>query len=325
MSSATATARARALASRSAFLRDYGIIVAGVVLAAGFSIAKPEFLSVDNLIGILGAVAIIGVMAVCSTFVVLTGGIDLSVGAIMTLSGLMASYVLSGSGLSIVPALAVGLLVGAASGLASGTLIGLFKLPPIIVTLGMMSLVRSVALLSGQASLHSVDRPGSYLYLGGGKLLGLPFPVWIFAGVAVAALLVQVRTRFGLTVFAVGENETAARLSALPVWRTKVLVYVISGLGAGLAGMILSSQVRTATATYGVGYELDVIAAIVVGGTSLFGGSGSVHRSALGALLIGVINDGLNILNVPVAEFQIVKGAIIVAALALDQRLRADR
>jgi ribose/xylose/arabinose/galactoside ABC-type transport system permease subunit len=316
---------ARRLPSRSAIVSEYGIVVAIVVVAAGFSIAKPQFLTVSNFVGILGAVAIIGVMAVCSTFVIVTGGIDLSVGAILTASGLIASFVLTTSWLSLIPAILVGVAVGAAAGLASGTMVGFFGLPPIIVTLGMLELVRSIALLVGQASQHPLTGPPAYLYIGGGKLAGLPFPVWIFAGAALVMFLVQSRTRFGFTVFGVGENERAARLSGLPVWQTKIAVYTLSGIGAGIAGIILSSQVQTATATYGVGYELDVIAAIVVGGTSLFGGSGSVHRSVLGALLIGVINNGLNILNVPVAEFQIVKGLMIIGALALDRRLRSDR
>jgi ribose/xylose/arabinose/galactoside ABC-type transport system permease subunit len=321
----TLNERARALASRTDVMREWGIVVALVVVSLGFSIAKPQFHSWDNVTAILGAVAIVGIMAVCSTFVILTGGIDLSVGATMTLSGLAASYFLHGSGFSIVPAVAVGLGVGAASGLASGIMIAVFDLPPIIVTLATMTLVRNIAHLLNHAELHSVNQPGSYLFLGGGKLLGLPFQVWLFAAVAVVAFLVQSWTRLGFGVYAVGENETAARLSGLPVWRTKIMVYVISGLGAGLAGMILSSQVHTATSTYGVGYELDVIAGIVVGGTSLFGGIGSVQRSVLGVLLIGVINDGLNILTVPAADFQIVKGLIIIGALALDYRLRSDR
>ena len=204
-------------------------------------------------------------------------------------------------------------------------MVGVFNLSPIIVTLAVMTIVRNVANLLNHAELHAVDHPAAYVYLGNGKLLGLPFPVWLFAAVAVVAFLVQTWTRLGFSVFAVGENETAARLSGLAVWRTKMAVYVISGLGAGLAGMILSSQVHTATSTYGIGYELDVIAAVVVGGTSLFGGTGSVHRSVLGVLLIGVINSGLTFLNVPAAYFQLVKGLIIIAALALDQRLRSDR
>lgn len=310
--------------SRSWIFREYGIVLATVALAAGFSIAKPEFLSVANLVGVLGAVAIIGVMAACSTFVVLTGGIDLSVGAILTFSGLLASFELGGSGWSLLPALLVGLAAGAGAGLLSGAMVGIFGLPPIIVTLAMMGAIRSVALLVGQGSQRPVTGPDAYLYLGGGKPFGLPFPVWIFAGVAAAVFLVQTRTRFGFAVFAVGENRSAAYLAGLPVWQTTVAVYVVSGIGAGLAGMIQSSQVQTATATYGVGIELDVIAAIVVGGTSLFGGVGSVHRSVLGALLVGVVNNGLNILDVPVAEFQIVKGTIIIGALALDRRLRGE-
>lgn len=309
----------------SHILENYGLVFVVIVVFAGFAAVKPAMLKVDNLTGILSAVAVIGIMAVLSTFVILTGGIDLSVGAIMGLTGLLAQGVLTASGASAIWALFLGCGVGAGVGLANGLVVARFRLPAIVVTLGAMSVVRGVALLIGGGSQRAVVHPASYLRLGGGRFLGIPAPVYIFAVVTVIGWLIQARTRFGFSVFAVGESERAARLCGVPVVRTKTLVYVLSGLGAGLAGMVLSSSTHTATAVYGTGYELNVIAAVVVGGTSLFGGRGSVLRSVLGAILIGVINNGLSILNVPIAEELIAEGVVIVLAIAFDQYVRRDR
>ena len=309
----------------SQILQDYGLVFVVIVVFAGFAVVKPAMLKVDNLTGILSAVAVIGIMAVLSTFVILTGGIDLSVGAIMGLSGLLAQGVLTASGISTIWALLLGCSIGAVVGLANGLIVARFRLPAIVVTLGAMSIVRGIALLIGGGSQRAVVQPASYLRIGGARLFGIPAPVYIFAAVALIGWLVQARTRFGFSVFAVGESERAARLCGVPVVRTKTLVYVLSGLGAGLAGMVLSSGTHTATAVYGTGYELNVIAAVVVGGTSLFGGRGSVLRSVLGAVLIGVINNGLSILNVPIAEELIAEGLVIVLAITFDQYVRRDR
>jgi inositol transport system permease protein len=306
------------------FLQNYGLLIATIFIFIVFALVNPAMLKVDNLKNILSAVSVIGIMAVLSTFVILTGGIDLSVGAIMGLSGLLAQGVLTSSGVSTVTALVVGCAVGGAVGVVNGTVISRFQLPAIVVTLGTMTIVRGIALLIGNGSQRAVTEPSSYLSMGGGRTFGLPTPVYIFAGVAVVGLLIQTRTRFGFSVYAVGENERAARLCGLPVGRVKTLVYVLSGIGAGLAGMVLSASTHTATAVYGTGYELNVIAAIVVGGTSLFGGRGSVLRSVLGALLIGVINNGLNILNVAIAPQLVAQGIVIVAAITFDQYVRRE-
>jgi ribose/xylose/arabinose/galactoside ABC-type transport system permease subunit len=324
----TAPGTGRNLPSRlagSGRLQDFGLAIAAVVILAGFAIAAPASLKLENLTGILSAVSLIGIMAVLSTFVILTGGIDLSVGAVMGLSGLLAQVVLTPSASSAAVAVVVGSGVGAAVGLFNGSVIAHWRLAPIVVTLGSLTMVRGVALLIGNGSQRAVTEPPQYLWLGGGRLLGVPVPVLVFAGVVVAGWFLQSRTRFGFTALAVGENERAARLCGLPILRVKTLVYVLSGAGAGLAGMVLSSQTHTATAVYGAGYELNVIAAVVVGGTSLFGGRGSVLRSALGALLIGIINNGLNILNVPIAEQLMVEGLVIVAAVGFDQFVRRER
>jgi ribose/xylose/arabinose/galactoside ABC-type transport system permease subunit len=305
-------------------VRTYGL--AGVILLVFclFAVVNPAMLKVDNLKNIVSAGSLIGIMAVLSTFVILTGGIDLSVGAIMGLSGLLAQSVLGPSNTSTLCAVGVALLTGAVVGLVNGTVIARFGLPAIVVTLGTMTIVRGIALLIGGGSQRAVGGPPLFLRIGGSRLLGLPLPVCLFALVALTGWALQSSTRFGFSVYAIGENVRAARLCGLPVARVKTLVYIISGAGGGLAGLILSSQTHTATAVYGTGYELNVIAAVVVGGTSLFGGRGSVLRSVLGTLLIGVINNGLNIINVPIAPQLVAQGIVIVVAVAVDQRLRRD-
>lgn len=303
------------------FIRSYGLVLILIAITLTFTAIQPAYLSLDNLIGILYQVSLIGTMAVCSTFVIMTGGIDLSIGPILAMSGLYTVFVLTNSDQLLVPALLVGVLTGLVCGLLNGLVISLFKLPAIIVTLASMSIFRGVALLTGGSSVHQVSGPESFLFIGGGKIAGLPFPIFIFAAVALLMLFLQTRTRFGLNVFALGENEEAAQLCGLPVMRTRLLVYIISGIGAALGGIMLASQVNTAWATYGNGAELDVIAAIVLGGTSLAGGSGSVHRTVIGALLIGVMNNGMSMLNIRIEQQLIAKGLIIILAIAFSDKL----
>jgi ribose/xylose/arabinose/galactoside ABC-type transport system permease subunit len=310
--------------SMQRFFKTYGLILVMLLVIAGIVSIQRNFLSLENMIGILYQIAIIGIMAVCMTFVIISGGIDLSIGPVMAISGLLAILTMKSTGLSLAAGLFVGLLAGVVGGTISGFAIGYFKLPPFVVTLGMMSMIRGIALLIGEATPHAIDGPDSFLFIGNGRWLGIPFPIFIFAAVAAIIYFIQTRTSFGLTVFALGENQEAARLAGLPVLKTRTLVYSLSGLGAAIAGIILASQVHTASAVYGNGIELDVIAAVVIGGTSLAGGSGSVHRSVLGALFIGIINNGLSILNVSIELQLVVKGAIIVLALALDRYLQSE-
>lgn len=305
------------------FVGEYGMVMVLLLVMLGFSLLRPVFWSFNNQLNILFASSLIGIMAVCSTFVVLTGGIDLSVSSVVALSGLFAALTLEASGGSLGLALAAGIGAGLIVGLVNGVATAYLDLPPIVITLATMSIVRGVALLVGGSVLHIIREPAEFLFLGGGRVGGIPFPIFIFAAVALVMLFVQVRTRFGLTVFAVGENEKASALCGLPVRRVKLIVYMLSAAGAALAGVLLASQVSTASATYGNGLELDVIAAIVVGGTHLQGGRGSVHRSVLGALLIAAINNGLSILNVSTDQQLIVKGVIIVLAITLGNRLHA--
>jgi ribose/xylose/arabinose/galactoside ABC-type transport system permease subunit len=284
--------------------------IAILAIVIVFSTAQPAFISPDNLIGIVRQVALVGIMATCTTFVIMTGGVDLSVGPVLAAAGLVSYY-----------SLEAGLSVGVLVGLANGAAVAFLELPPIIVTLAMLSIVRGSALILGGPEQHLIrDRP-EYSFIGAGNLFGLPGPVYIFALVALVMIFVQRRTPLGLLVAAIGDNERAAYLSGHRTRATKTLVYAISGLGAALAGIIQSSQVHTALATYGpFGTELDVIAAVVVGGTSIMGGNGSVARTVLGVFFLGVVNDGMNILNVPIDIQLIAKGAIIVVALAVAAR-----
>jgi ribose/xylose/arabinose/galactoside ABC-type transport system permease subunit len=252
--------------------------------------------------------------------VIMTGGIDLSVGPVLAIAGVFAADTLTGTGGNVALAIGGALAASAAVGAVNGTFVALLGLPPIVVTLAGLSIVRGAALLIGGPDLHLIRGPESFIYIGSGLIGGIPFSVFLFGAVVVVAAFVQYRTTFGLSVLAVGDNERAARLSGLHPGRVKLLAYVISSVCAGIAGIIQASQVHTATATYGIGIELDVIAAVVLGGTSLMGGTGSVLMTVVGVLLIGVVNNGLGLLNVPIEMQLIAKGLIIIASLAVSAR-----
>jgi ribose/xylose/arabinose/galactoside ABC-type transport system permease subunit len=293
------------------------VTIAIIILV--FTIAQPAFLSPENLLGIVRQMTLVGIMAIAMTFVIMTGGVDLSVGPVLALSGLVSFFALD-AGMPLPVVVSAGLAVGIAVGLANGALIAYLGLPPIIVTLALLSIVRGVALIVGGPELHLIRDQAAYIFIGTGTVIGIPLSVWIFAVAAGVLMFVQGRTALGLQVPAIGENERAAFLSGLRVRQIKMSLYALSGFGAALAGIIQSSQVHTAAATYGeFGTELDVIASVVLGGTSLMGGTGSIGRTLLGVLFLGVINNGMNILNVPLDAQLMAKGAIIVLSLALSE------
>jgi ribose/xylose/arabinose/galactoside ABC-type transport system permease subunit len=306
--------------SRGFALSAYALPLSLLAVAGIFAILNPAFVSVDNIVGIVHRMATVGIMAEGMTFVIMTGGIDLSVGPVLAIAGLVTFFALQ-YGASVVVAVLGGVGTGAIVGALNGVAIAFFRLPAIIVTLGMLSIVRGSALILGGPILHQLRGGLAYSFIGTGFVLGIPFSIWLFAAVVVAMVLLQTRTTFGLQVAAIGDNERAAFLSGRSVRLVKVVTYVICGSTAALAGVIQSSQVYTASATFGeFGTELDVIAAVVLGGTSLHGGKGSVLQTVVGVLFLGVISSGLNILNVPVDVQLIAKGAIIVAALSFSAR-----
>jgi ribose/xylose/arabinose/galactoside ABC-type transport system permease subunit len=293
-----------------------------LALCAAFSVAKPVFLSPENLVGILHQVAIIGIMAIGMTFVIMTGGIDLSVGPTLAIAGVFAAEVLEHWGGNALLAIGVALGASAAIGAVNGLLIAYGGLAPFVVTLAGLSIVRGAALLVGGPDLHLIRGPASFIAIGSGSLAGAPLSVLIFIAAIIVGTFVQYGATFGVSALAVGANQRAAHLSGHRVRRTKAMAYVACAACAGAAGIIQASQVHTAAATYGMGVELDVIAAVVVGGASLAGGTGSVLLTTVGVLLIGVMNDGLGLLNTPIEWQLIVKGLVIVLALGLGERQR---
>jgi len=290
------------------------VIIATALIVGAF---EPAFLTLDSAISVVHRMAIIGIMAVGMTFVIMTAGIDLSVGPTLALSGLVSYFVLQ-AGMPIPIAILAGILSGALIGAVNGAIIAVFQLPAIIVTLGMLSIVRGGALILGGPALHQISDQPAYSFIGTGVVLGVPFSVWIFAFVAGLAIWAQKFTAYGVRVSSLGDNPNTAHLSGIRVRTLIFSTYVICGICAAIAGIIESTQVYTASANFGeFGTELDVISAVILGGASLFGGKAFVYKTVLGVLFLGIVNSGLNILNTPIEAQLIVKGAIIVAALAV--------
>jgi ribose/xylose/arabinose/galactoside ABC-type transport system permease subunit len=298
----------------------YGIYIAFAILFIILSISSESFLTATNMINILRQVSIIGIVAIGMSFVIVTGGIDLSVGSIMALSAVVAaSFAQTDSHYSVFIPLIIGITVGLACGLINGVLVAKWKVAPFIATLGMMTAAR------GLAMVYTDGRPviglsNIYNHIGSGYILGLPIPVIAFIIIVLIGVFLLNYTVFGRHVLATGGNEQSAKLSGINVTSVKIGVYAIAGLLAGIGGMILSSRIMSGSPVLGQGYELDAIAAVVIGGTSLFGGVGSIIGTVVGVLIIGVMNNGLDLLNVSSYYQQILKGAIIVIAVLLDKK-----
>lgn len=293
-----------------------------ITMSLVFSWLNPVFFSSANIVAILHQSSIVGIMALAMTFVIMTGGIDLSVGPVLAISGVICAWLLQLTDGSVVFAIAATLLICSLIGALSGTLVAIIGLPAIVVTLAVMSIVRGAGLLVAGPSLLLIREPESFLFIGSGLIANVPVPVYIFVFLAAIAIFVQKKTTFGILVLATGDNQRAAFLSGHNSNKIKIICYALCALGAAIAGIIQASQVHTAAATYGAGIELDVIAAVVLGGTSLMGGNGTMVRTVMGVLMIGIINNGLGILNVPVEMQLIAKGCIIICALLVSQMQR---
>jgi ribose/xylose/arabinose/galactoside ABC-type transport system permease subunit len=282
---------------------------------------SPFFLTVSNLSNVLEQTSINAVIAVGMTFVILSGGIDLSVGSLVALAGVaLAAALRAGAPLPI--ALLAGVATGSAAGLCNGLLITRGKLPPFIATLGMMSVARGLTLFVTDGRPISGFEAG-FRSLATGRVLGIPASVILAAVLYVLAHLVLTRTRFGLYVYAIGGNEEATRLSGVAVRFHKTMVYVLAGLMSAIAAVILTARLNSAQPIAGMMYELDAIAATVIGGTSLLGGSGTIGGTLIGALIMGVLRNGLNLLGISSFLQQVVIGLVIIAAVLVDSALKA--
>ncbi|WP_201864087.1 ABC transporter permease [Microvirga soli] len=296
-----------------------------IALLAVFSIASENFLQSDNLIGILQATAVNGVLAVAATFVIITGGIDLSVGTLMTFCAVIAGVVLTYWGLPMPVGILAAIAAGALCGSVSGTIIAKMRVPPFIATLGMMMLLKGLALvISGTRPIYFNDTPNfsmiSQESLIGAVLPFLPIPngVLILFIVAIVSSLILTSTALGRYTFALGSNEEAVRLSGVNTDSWKIIVYTVSGGICGIAGLIIASRLNSAQPALGQGYELDAIAAVVIGGTSLSGGRGTILGTIIGALIISVLTNGLRILSVAQEWQTVVTGIIIILAVYAD-------
>jgi len=299
-------------------LSRYGIIIAFAVLCVTLSILSPYFLTAGNLSNIALQISVNGILAIGMTFVILAAGIDLSVGSVLGMAGIVAASMVAGDNVhSPLVSVGVGVAMGAVLGLINGSIIAWARVPAFVVTLGMLSAARGFT----QIYNDGMPIPGlsdSFVFLGSGRLMGVPVPVWIFVALLLLAWLVLKYTRYGRYVYAVGGNEKSARTSGVPTRAVIASVYVICGACAGLASIIHTARSTTALVDAGSGYELDAIAAVVIGGTSLTGGVGGVFGSLIGVLIIGVINNGLDLLGVESYYQQVIKGAVIVLAVLID-------
>ena len=290
-----------------------------------FSTMSGNFLQTDNIVSILQATAVNGVLAVACTFVIITSGIDLSVGTLMTFCSVMAGVVLTNLGMPLPLGIAAAILAGAFCGFISGILIAKLKIPPFIATLGMMMLLKGLSLvISGTKPIYFNDTEGfsaiSQDSLIGALIPSLPIPnaVLILFIVAIAASLVLNKTVLGRYTFALGSNEEAVRLSGVNVDFWKTVVYSVSGGICGIAGLLIASRLNSAQPSLGQGYELDAIAAVVIGGTSLAGGTGTILGTIIGAFIMSVLTNGLRIMNVAQEWQTVVTGAIIILAVYTD-------
>ncbi|MDQ3249512.1 MAG: ABC transporter permease [Chloroflexota bacterium] len=321
------------------FLRKYAIVFIFMAMFVGMWFLSDAFLQPRNLLNIVRQISVMGLIAIGVTMVIITTGIDLSSGSVLALAAVIAASLAQradwdsarypGLALPLIVPIVAALAVGAFCGSINGWLIARFKIPAFIATLGMMTIARGFALIYSDRPVSGLT--DSYNFIGQGEFLkllpipdqpplGIPLPIIILALVAVGAHVMLNNTRFGRHIYAIGGNEQAARISGLNVGRIKIGVYMIAGLLSGLAGLVLSSRIGSGQPGLGVGYELDAIAAAVIGGTSLSGGIGTIWGTIVGALIIGVLNNGLDLLNVSAYWQTIVKGSIIVVAVIIDER-----
>ncbi len=309
-------------------LRRFQSLFALAIMVVALAVLSDKFLTLDNGWNILRQISVNLCLSIGMTLVILSGGIDLSVGAILGLAGAVAAgllkhgVVLARFGVqlefTVAGALVAGIVIGAAAGWCNGAAITRFRLPPFVATLGMLSIARGLTMLwTGGFPITSLGE--HFGFLGTGVVFGVPMPVWIMAGLVGLFVVVTNRTRFGRHIYAVGGNERAALLTGLRVNRIKIAVYTLAGALAGVAGLIVTARLDSAQPNAGLGYELDSIAAVVIGGTSLAGGRGAVPGTVLGCLIIGVLNNGLFLLNVSPFWQQVIKGGVILLAVAIDK------
>lgn len=309
-------------------LAPFQSLIALVLLCIILSFLSDKFLTVTNTWNVMRQISVNVCISVGMTLVVLTAGIDLSVGSVLALCGAITAGLLKNGielpsrdlfvGFTILGAILSGMALGALLGVFNGWTITKFKVPPFVATLAMLTMARGLTMLwTGGYPISSLG--SGFDYIGTGWLLGIPVPVWISAIIVIGAVILTKTTRLGRYIYAIGGNESAARLSGININKVKLTVYTLAGMLAALGGIIVTARLDSAQPNAGVTYELDAIAAVVIGGTSLSGGRGSILGTVLGAVIIGVLNNGLVLLNVSPFWQQVVKGLVILLAVIIDK------
>ncbi|WP_105619742.1 ABC transporter permease [Vallitalea okinawensis] len=297
-------------------LKRYGMVLILILMVIGMTIAKPVFIRSANLINIFRQVSVIGTLAFGVTLIIITGGIDLSSGSVVALVGVIAAT-WAAPGNNVILAVVMGLVIGAACGLFNGVVLSITGIPPFIVTLGMMTAARGAALLFTDGRPVS-DISDGFLVLGSGNIGIIPVPVLIFLLMGLLTHIILRKSKFGKTIYALGGNEQAAKVCGINVKKVLIIVYTYAGIMSAVGGIILTARVSSGNPTAGLSYELDAIASAVIGGTSLNGGVGFISGTIIGALIIGVLNNGLTLIGVSPYWQQIIKAIIIVGAVILD-------
>ncbi|MDK0649075.1 ribose ABC transporter permease [Clostridium perfringens] len=309
-------------ANVKANISKYKSLIGLVLLCIVITIVTPNFLSVSNITNVFTQVSVNAIIAIGMTFVILTGGIDLSVGSTLAISSAVGASIVKSTG-NLFLAIIVAAVIGIAVGLINGLLVSKGKLQAFIVTLATMTIFRGATLVFTDGTPIS-KLPEAFVKIGNGKLGFMPIPVIITIIIAIIAVYALSQTRFGRYLYALGGNEDASRLSGINTDKIKTLVYVVSGFASAIAGVIITSRIGSASPNAGTGFELDAIAAVVIGGTSLAGGEGTITGTLIGALIIGVLNNGLNLMNVSPFYQSIVKGLVILIAVLLDKKSRKN-
>lgn len=303
-------------------------LIALILLCVGLSLASDKFMTVDNTWNVMRQISVNICISVGMTLVVLTAGIDLSVGSVLALCGAVTAGLLKYGvempsnnlfiGFTILGAIIGGLIVGSALGLFNGWAVTKFKVPPFVATLAMLTIARGLTMLWTKGFPIS-DLGDNFDFIGTGWFLGIPLPVWISGLVVICAVIITKKTALGRYIYAIGGNEQASRLSGININKVKLTVYAIAGILSAVGGIMVTSRLDSAQPNAGMSYELDSIAAVVIGGTSLSGGRGTIMGTVLGAIIIGVLNNGLVLLNVSPFWQQVVKGAVILLAVIIDK------
>ena len=300
------------------YLRKLASLLSLFIIVIVLTILSPNFLTMDNILSIGLQMSVIAIMSVGQVWIIISGGIDLSVGSIMALSGVITTMMIA-AGVNMFVASMCGILMGAFCGFINGFLTAVGKLPAFIATLGMMGIARGIALIITKG-VPIFGLPESFSVMGNGRIAGiLPIPVLITFIIGIVGHIALTKTPFGRYTYAIGSNFEAARLSGIRTTRNLIYIYLLGGFLYGAAGIILASRLSTGQPTSGLGYELDVIAACVIGGASLSGGSGTIWGAILGAILIGVLRNGSNLLDISAFWQQVAIGTIIVIAVFIDQ------